>query len=487
MRTVLNTGTSWATLSERASLYLLVGILTWVQFPLGSNRPWSWSLLAILIAIDWAFWIPAGVGDLRKMLVAAKRVATSGALFLMVLIWIWLQSVDITPLALHNPVWQIAEHGLGQHVPSAISINPFATMTELMKLASYLVIGWLSFVLSLRLENARLLFLATFVVGVMYAAYGIALSALGTSQLTLLEGLSPPYGRDVSGGFVAKNSFATFTGISLLAGLALLVDASQHEIVTKRDWRTHVRTLIQFVLGRGSPWLVGSLILLAALIASDSRAGLIATFFGLLTVFGLALIISARKGDLRWGLAGGCAAAAAMVALFLVNGHNLQSRFENLIETAGSSEMRPAMWGVAIRAISDHPMMGTGLGTYEDAYPMYANRFVPYVVDRVHNDYLEFCLGVGIPAAIAWLVGLLALAYQCVYGALTRNRRRMYSITALGALSLVGFHSLFDFSLQMPAVSVLFSIIIGVGLGQARSSYKHQPERSVAPRADAPY
>jgi hypothetical protein len=43
-------------------------------------------------------------------------------------------------------------------------------------------------------------------------------------------------------------------------------------------------------------------------------------------------------------------------------------------------------------------------------------------------------------------------------------------MTAVGATVLVGFHSIFDFSLQMPAVSVLYAVILGIGIGQSQPS-----------------
>ena len=322
--------------------------------------------------------------------------------------------------------------------------------------------------LSMRHENARAIFVAIVAIASVYATYGILLSAFHTSQITLFDGDPPPYGRDVSGGFVAKNSFATFTGMAFLASLTLLVEAGQHRIVAMRGWRTHIRTLVQFATGKGATWLIASLVLLAALIASDSRAGLIATLIGLTGIFVLALAVSARRGNTRWTLIGGGAAIALILALFLVNGHSVQSRFEDLIETHGAGEMRPVMWDAAARAIADHPYTGTGLGTYPDIFNLYARTFVPYVVDRAHNDYLEFTMGVGIPAAVLWIGALLIIAVQCVLGVLRRHRRRGYAMTAVGATLLVGFHSIFDFSLQMPAVAVLYAVILGLGIGQSQ-------------------
>jgi len=455
---------------EAAALWALIAILAWTQFPLGSNRPWAWSFLVILIAIAWTLWIPVGLINGASTARLFRRQALPGLLLLGVLVWVWVQSTSLTPATWHADLWHFIGAALGKPVAGAVSFNPYATQTELMKLASYVAVGWLAAALSTRHENARTLFVAVVAIATAYAVYGIALSALSSSQETIFENVPPPYGRAVSGGFVAKNSFATFTGMALLAGLTLLVEAGQNRIVAMRGWRTHLRTLVQFATGKGAVWLIASLILLVALIGSQSRAGLIATLVGLMGVFALALSVSARRGNTRWTFIGGAVAAVAIFALFLASGQSLQARFEDLIETRGAGELRPLMWDAAVRAITDHPYLGTGLGTYPDVFSLYARSFVPYVVDRAHNDYLEFTMGVGIPAAIAWLIALLILVVQCVLGVLRRHRRRSYAITAVGATLLVGFHSLFDFSLQMPAVAVLYATLLGIGLGQSQTT-----------------
>src|SRR5258707_188278 len=43
-------------LSEITAFWLLIAILAWAPFPLGSNRPWSWSVLMLLIALAWGAW-----------------------------------------------------------------------------------------------------------------------------------------------------------------------------------------------------------------------------------------------------------------------------------------------------------------------------------------------------------------------------------------------------------------------------------------------
>ena len=460
----------WTRLFENAALWMLIGIVAWVQFPLGSARPWAWSLLALLVATNWLIWLPVGAYKLPATMSALRRAAIPAAVFAAVLVWASLQTVEWMPASLHHPIWQVLPDALGRNVPGTISLSPYDTATETMKLLAYCAVGWIALVLGMNPEHARKIFIALFAVGVAYSLYGIALSAIGTSQVTLFEGIPPPYGRDVTGGVVAKNSFATIAGMLVLVTATLISDSSRHLIVFWRGWRTLVRTLLQFVFGRGIVWIVGAIVLFSALVAADSRAGLIATLVGMMTAFAFALTFAARRQTVVWTLLGGVVAITAITVLFVLNGSTVGARFDNLVETAGATEFRPIMWTAAEHAISDHPYTGIGLGAYHDAYYLYADRFVPYVIDRAHNDYLELAAGIGLPAAISWVLALGYIAFKCARGALMRHRNRAYPVTAVAVTALVGIHSIFDFSLQIPAVSVIFATIVGIGLGQSESS-----------------
>src|SRR5262249_20920303 len=50
-----------AAISEFAALWMMILTLAWVQFPFGSNRPWAWSLLSLLVATTWLVWLPVGL------------------------------------------------------------------------------------------------------------------------------------------------------------------------------------------------------------------------------------------------------------------------------------------------------------------------------------------------------------------------------------------------------------------------------------------
>jgi hypothetical protein len=180
---------SAAARAEQAALWFLILVMAWAQFPLGSNRPWSLALFVMLVAINWVLWLPSFVLDSRPAAEMAKRLVLPGLLMLGVLVWSYIQLLPDTPAAWHHPAWHVVDRELGGPVKGAISLSPFETQTEWMKLVSYVAVGWLAAVMSLRFENARKLYLAVFFVGIGYALYGVLLSALGTSQVTLMEGL----------------------------------------------------------------------------------------------------------------------------------------------------------------------------------------------------------------------------------------------------------------------------------------------------------
>jgi O-antigen ligase len=453
--------------SEVLTAWFMIALLAWAQFPLGSNRPWAWSLLAALVAVNWVIWLPAAIADPESTLRALRKVRIPAAATVIVLLWALVQTATWTPSGWHNSIWAVGSEIPGLHLRGSISMNRYSTFTEIMKLATYLAAFWLAYVCARRADLARQLFIAIFVIGVGYAIYGLALHFVDTSQFQILEGTRSAYGSDVSGGFVSKNSFATFDGIILMVGLSLLLDSARQSIITTRGSRTMARSALQFALGPGAVAIVGVLLLTAALMASNSRAGILAMIIGLLALFSLFVITTARTATVSWLYTGGAALVLVLAFLFLIEGSNVAERFASLFETGAPREWRPIIWSSAERAIFDHPLQGVGLGAFRDSYNLYADEFVPYVVDRVHNDYLEFALGLGIPAALMWWGAMALVLLRCVQGALERRRRQIYAIAASSSFALVAFHSFFDFSLQMPAVSLLFSAIFGIGFAQS--------------------
>jgi hypothetical protein len=62
------------------------------------------------------------------------------------------------------------------------------------------------------------------------------------------------------------------------------------------------------------------------------------------------------------------------------------------------------------------------------------------------------------------------LALTCLKGVRRRHRDWAFPAIGVAASVLVGVHALLDFSLQIPAVAILYAGIMGIGCAQASSS-----------------
>jgi O-antigen ligase len=455
-----------AAASERWSLRLLIAAAAWAPFPLGSNRPWSCALLVFAVIAASLLWAAANWRAPGSALTKFRPLIAPIVLAGTALIWGVIQILPWVPGAWAHPVWSIAADALHSPLAATISINPWRTGTELMKLAAYATVALLVFQLARRAERANRLLTALIWIGVCYAAYGLALKLLGTSQYRLLypsAGYSPEF---ITGPFVLHNSFATYMGLAAIAAAVRLFARGSETVVADRGGRYFFLSLQQYVCGRGVWLIVAFLLMSSMLIASASRAGTLAALSGLIAVATVAGIMTGKRTTYLHKL-GILAFVLVILMIFLLNGDLLHNRLNELVETGGLDSGRQIFWAAAGRMIHGAPLLGLGLGSFENAFPMYADKVFPYIVDKAHNDYLELAAGWGIPAAVAWISALAWCAVLCMRGVFIRHRHRVYPLIATGATALVAFHSAFDFSLQIPAVALTYAMILGLGLAQA--------------------
>lgn len=454
---------------DRTAFGLFIVVLAWAPFPLGSNRPWSWSLLILLVGVCWLLWwgstwrAPAKAGRFARGLVWPLLFGG------LALGWGIVQVLPIVPQGWSHPVWQLADSVLGTHGAGAISMDPWRTMTEVMKLTTYVMAFWLVRVFASRTDRANTLLNALIVIGGVYAAYALSMAAMGLHQFNLFYA-APDTDKMVAAPFVNRNSFATYAGLCALCAGARLVERGSAVIVTRRGPRVYLLTLVQYLFGSGVLYLLAGVLALSALIATASRAGNTAFDVGLAVIFVLSLILSARQSRLARTAGVAIAIFAAIVVLFAINGNVLATRIDDMTASGLDAGLRLHLWDVAWRMIQNSPFLGLGLGTYKTAYPLYSDLMTRFIIDRAHNDYLELAAGLGLPAAILWWSALVWLSGLCLRGVLVRRRYRVYPMVAVGASALVGFHSIFDFSLQMPAIALTYAAILGLGVAQAFST-----------------
>lgn len=463
-----DTSSSVIRILEWLSFGLLLLILAWAPFPLGSNRPWSWSLLALLVSASWLSWWAAGVfrpAPVRHLV--AKLIPP---LFMagLALAWGVAQISPVLPQVWVHPIWPMAADALGIKVQGALSMAPWQTGSELMKLGAYAMVAWLAYVWASRTGWAGYLLNWLILVGACYMVYGFALLLSSETQFAIFYGVDASSEvRSLAGPFVNHNSYATYAGlIGLCAGVKLIA-GGWSEIAPIPDARRFVLAVPQYMFGHGAPWLIASLLALSSVIATGSRGGNVAAIAAMLALLVLSLTLANRQALGRSAAALAGLAIAAFALLFAINDTFLSARFDDMAASGLRDDTRHLLWDVAERMIGDAPLQGLGLGTYQIAYPHYAQVSLHFVIDKAHNDYLELAAGWGLPAAILWWVALVWLVGLCLRGIFVRRRYRIYPMLAVGAAVLVGVHSMFDFSLQIPAIAVTFAAILGLGVAQA--------------------
>jgi O-antigen ligase len=132
---------------------------------------------------------------------------------------------------------------------------------------------------------------------------------------------------------------------------------------------------------------------------------------------------------------------------------------------------RLAVYKLTILSILDVPWKGFGYGTFQYVFPMYRDNSVsPFGFwDKAHNTYLEIIQGLGIPAAALFFAMLLILTVRCGHAGLTRKSSATAPLVATSATVIVALHSFVDFSMQIQAVALTWTALLGAGVAQSWS------------------
>ncbi len=461
--------------AESAAFWILVGTIAWAPFPLGSNRMWSAVLLSVLISLSWTSWVIAIWTSSMKRVAPLRPVRGPLVLLLLPIVWGFIQIAPFAPAGWIHPLWRAAADTLGHPVSGAISISPWRTGTSLMKLISCGMAAWLSYAFSQSSTRAAQLLKAVIATGAFYGAYALVMAILGVQQFQLFYPYQPR-GQEIASPFVLHNSFATYMGLACICVSARLFAALRSAGVTGSGAMRKFFSTVQYLFGDG---LLDSLCLLltsSMLIASGSRAGFLATLTGIFVVLILAL---ARGRDNRWNLTALLTTAAVAVGIFALSGQGLENRFADLIVQGQPDETRLSLWSAGLRMISSSPWLGLGLGSFEPGYPIFAHDVFALIMDKAHNDYLELAADWGVFAVALWCAGIAWAGLICARGSIRRRRNWAYPLAGAGATALIAFHSAFDFSLQIPAVAVTYSAIMGLGLAQSFSRRRSQTQNPV--------
>jgi tetratricopeptide (TPR) repeat protein len=199
-----------------------------------------------------------------------------------------------------------------------------------------------------------------------------------------------------------------------------------------------------------------------ALVLTASRGGVAAAAAGMVAVAALALASRAR-GHVVAGLAASLGLFTGYVAW--VGADTLLDRFVVLAREP-FGDLRWGIWRAALRVAAEAPILGVGLGTFEDAIIAYrpAGLTDRFYVDYAHNDYLQLLAESGGLGAL--VLGWAAVAWLTFVVGRWRDRQDVFVrglvMGGLGAMAAVAFHSTVDFGLHLPANALLVVVVLAL-------------------------
>jgi O-antigen ligase len=445
-------------LSGRISAGVLYVALAAPPFLFGSRDP---IIVAAWCALLGAGLIIAPIGRLQRThLLLLQGIAFVVLCFAFVL---HEQLSDHPWIASFNPIWERASQALGEPLTPSVSIvrgEPFFAIGKPLANVLALILGTLVGVDSSRARRGLHVMAWA---GVVYAVYGIF--AFIFEPTTTLWQEKTAYIGSLTATFINRNTAACYFGSCAVVWLVLLLRAIKRNLPRGPiRWKRVPQHLLHDTRKDVVVRFVMLFVCLSAMFMTNSRAGVLISLGMMIVTFTLYFWRDLPRTT-GFGIALLSCLATGLLLLHFFGG-NVAMR----IDLQGLSDAgRLSVYRSTLKIIADYPWFGTGLGTFDHAFPAYRSSDIS-MQGRWgigHSTPLELASEVGIPLALivaaAWAVALVVLAL----GTLGRRSAVSVPLSAFAVSLIALLHSSIDFSLQITGYSIVVFALLGVGLSQA--------------------
>src|ERR1051326_3705115 len=357
-----------ATISRLRSAYLstlldrciMTGLLTTVVFATlahGAVEPWSVGLFELILIVILALWLAKAVVDRYLEITIPPIAFPLGTLLLLGIA----QSVALTGNS-------------GQRV--SLSMDVEATRHAVLILF-FLTVFFVAASNFFRTPE-RLILLAN-----VLTLFGVLVAAFALIQYFAWDGRfywlrATQY--SVFGPFVNHNHFAGYMTMLVPLPLAMILRVIRGQAQLLYGFAAALMGTATIVSGSrsGTIGLAAALVLMAVLHKRSRRRQLsvVPKGFSVARVGPLVLVVLGIIAGVLW------IGAAPIVEGF-------GGGVDQLVRTGTPDPSRVDIWSATIRMVRDHPLFGTGLGTYHTVYPSYADSDKLFGLDYAHNDYLQ--------------------------------------------------------------------------------------------------
>ena len=393
------------------------------------------------------------------------------------------------------PLWTGVTPGNGGSVETAavasmgswkcISLVPAETEAALAVFLAYCLLFFVTVQRIRGVEDVERLLRWIAVAVVIMAGFGLVqLLAANGKFFWFYEHPFSDTSKVAKGSFTNRNHFAHF----LALGIGPLIWWLQDNLTGHRQTRRRQTGTLagQFQTQQRFNGLrcLGIGVVLFAGLMSLSRGGALAML--LAAVICVAVCCRARTLGIRVVLS--LAAAAALIgALLAIHGYDrVSTRIDSLnsgsVERMDQDAGRRTIWNTVIRAIPDYALLGAGVGSHREVYPLYLEQPLETEYTHAENGPLQVLLETGVVGLTLVGVGIGLCAFWCIAG-LRRSvsKRVQVCIGAVAAgLAVSVAHSMADFVWYVPACMAVVAVLAGCAcrlyqLGGGRNDLSLRP------------
>ncbi|MBI1180268.1 MAG: hypothetical protein GC201_06890 [Alphaproteobacteria bacterium] len=446
----------------------LLVVVCLAPLPYGAVEIGAWSALCLAVGLCLVAWAASVAMGKAPSVWGFRRLRWPLLLFLLTAAWIIVQITALSPEAWHHPLWTLAGSALGETLRGRISLDPQEGYFGLIRLVAYAAVFWLAtqYGRDSRWANLALRTLA-WAAG-LAAGLGLVIWALRPDGFLWY---SPAFiARILQGGrlafpFVNPDHLAAFAGMGLICAVGMLAGEARGLWRPETPGREKVRRLLENVCVKRWYLVLAAVVLAAVTLLSLSRAGLLVTALGLVALAAALMRRSRPRASvlLSW-------LTVVLIAAAALFGPSLARLGDRIAAGDLASEKRLTIYAHTAEAIAASPWLGYGYGSFADLYGMYDTDDVNQTVESAHSTVLENVVELGLPAATALDAAILLAVFWCWRGAGQRRRDQHLPAVATGVSVQLLIHSMVDFPLQIPAITIFFMVVLGVGVAQSFSS-----------------
>lgn len=298
----------------------------------------------------------------------------------------------------------------------------------------------------------------------LFAAYAIFEFLLGNNHTLWLK--KTAYIDSLTGTFINRNFASNFLGIGLITSISIAL-STIGEISSKHSFRQKIDIFYQSVLKERIIWLILSLICLVAMVLTSSRAGLLATIIGILTLF-LSLLIA--RPPLRLLIGSITLIFISFFIILLSLGTQVSARL-----VSAETQSRSIINALSYSVIDSNGLLGSGLGSWSDLANMNRIDQLNIHVGRLeyaHNSYLQWAVETGTLGVLIALSMLVVITYTLIKGLKVRRRQVIWPAMGLAILVQQLLHGWPDAPLILPAIFLTVTVLLITSLMQSTSPDK---------------